>query len=51
MNVGLPVTSEWTLLVGVEHAQQPDALDASPWRTSLGLRKKLILPLPFLSAS
>lgn len=51
MNVGLPVTSELTLLVGVEHAQQPDALDASPWRTSLGLRKKLILPLPFLSAS
>jgi hypothetical protein len=51
INVGLPVTSEWMLLLGVEQARDLLAPDASGWRTSFGLRKKLIVPLPFLPAT
>jgi hypothetical protein len=48
LQLGVPLLSEFTLLLGAEHAPRPHAPDTSPWRASLGLRKKLILPLPLL---
>jgi hypothetical protein len=47
-NIGLPVTSEITLFLGLEHGPQLLAPHGSPWRFSVGLRKKLVVPLPFL---
>jgi hypothetical protein len=51
INVGLPVTSEWMLLLGIEQAEGLQGPAVSAWRTSFGLRKKLIVPIPFLSAA
>jgi hypothetical protein len=47
-NIGLPVTSKLTLFLGVEHGPHLLAPDAPPWRLSVGVRQKLVVPLPFL---
>lgn len=47
-NIGLPVTSKLTLFLGLEHGPQLLAPNGSRWRFSVGLRKKLLVPLPFL---
>lgn len=50
-NVGLPVTPRLTLFLGLEHGPQPLAPNGSLWRFSLGIRRKLVVPLPFLRDS
>lgn len=48
LNLGVPVSSELTLLLGLEHAPPLLLASGSSWRFSLGIRTKLIIPLPFL---
>jgi hypothetical protein len=47
-NIGLPVTSGFTLFLGIEHGPQLLAPNGSPWRFSVAMRRKLVVPLPFL---
>ena len=47
-SIGLPVSSGFTLFVGLEHAEDIFDPTGSPWRFSLRLRKKIVVPLPFL---
>jgi hypothetical protein len=48
LSIGVPVTDQFMLDVGVRHARQPYGVDAPDWRFAIGLRRKLIVPLPFL---